>query len=128
MNNASRFKEQLEKERETVVSELGGIGVRKNSKSPDDWQGVPDTEELPTDPNEVADRIESYEGNTAIVNELEQRLMEIDRALGKIEKGTFGVCEVDGKPIEEDRLAANPAARTCKEHLNAVLPETPDLG
>ena len=44
--------------------------------------------------------------------------MEIDAALEKMEKGTYGICEVCNKPIEEDRLEANPAAKTCKEHMN----------
>ena len=39
-------------------------------------------------------------------------------ALERIEKGTYGICEVGNEEIEEDRLNANPAARTCKAHLN----------
>jgi RNA polymerase-binding transcription factor DksA len=35
-----------------------------------------------------------------------------------MENGTYGVCEKSGKPIELDRLMANPAARTCKEMMN----------
>ncbi|MBX4198083.1 TraR/DksA C4-type zinc finger protein [Candidatus Parcubacteria bacterium] len=89
-------------------------------KSPDDWQGKPaDMDILGSDSNETADRIESYENNTALTNELETRLMEIDAALKKMEEGKFGICEVCGKPIEEDRLSANPAAKTCKAHMNA---------
>ena len=38
--------------------------------------------------------------------------------LKKIEAGTFGVCEISGEPIEEDRLDANPAARTNKANIN----------
>ena len=34
------------------------------------------------------------------------------RALQKIKAGAYGVCEISGEPIEVERLAANPAART----------------
>lgn len=46
----------------------------------------------------------------------EQLLVEIDAALERLEAGTFGVCEVDGTPIEFDRLQALPWARTHIKH------------
>ena len=90
----------------------------KNDKNPDDWQARPSTLDIQeADPNEVADKIEAYEGNTSIINNLEKNLTEIDNALKKIEDGTFGKCEVCNKEIEADRLDAHPAAKTCKEHM-----------
>ena len=43
----------------------------------------------------------------------QQTLAAISDALAKIDDGTFGTCEVCGKPIGEDRLAAIPWARLC---------------
>jgi RNA polymerase-binding protein DksA len=40
-------------------------------------------------------------------------LVEIDAALQRIEDGTYGICEVCGKPIGADRLNAIPWARLC---------------
>ncbi len=118
-NNTSVLKDKLDQERALVMQELGEIGSVKNTKSPDDWQAKHDDLDIQrSDQNEVADQIGSYENNTALVNELEQRLMEIDAAIEKMEKGTYGTCEVCEKPIEEDRLNANPAAKTCKAHMN----------
>ncbi|MBP9668768.1 MAG: TraR/DksA C4-type zinc finger protein [Candidatus Pacebacteria bacterium] len=54
--------------------------------------------------------------NSAIVEELEARYKNVLHALQKIEEGTFGMCEVGGEEIAEDRLMANPAARTCVAH------------
>lgn len=42
-------------------------------------------------------------------------LNEIDAALERIEDGTFGICEVTGKPIGLTRLRAIPTARLCIE-------------
>jgi RNA polymerase-binding protein DksA len=43
----------------------------------------------------------------------QQTLAEIDAALQRIEDGTYGTCEICGKPIGADRLAAIPWARLC---------------
>ena len=43
----------------------------------------------------------------------QQTLAEIDAALQRIEDGTYGTCEVCGKPIPPERLAAIPWARLC---------------
>lgn len=114
------YKKKLEEEKKLLISELKGVGVVKDKRNPDDWQGKPtDMEIQSADENELADKIESYENNTALVQELEGRLNEIDGALSRIANGTFGTCKVCNKEIEEDRLEANPAAATCKEHMNS---------
>ena len=43
----------------------------------------------------------------------QQTLRDIDRALQKIDEGTYGTCEVCGKAIAPERLAAIPWARLC---------------
>lgn len=115
------FKQKLLDEKKTLEAELKTIGAQ-NPRSPSDW--VPtavardvDVVPPPSDQNELADTAEELEENTGIVNELEGRLNEVNTALQKIEKGTYGICEASGEPIEEDRLMANPAARTCKKHM-----------
>jgi RNA polymerase-binding transcription factor DksA len=116
-----KFKSLLEAERTRLIGELETVG-RKNPDAAGDWEAVPPAmDALPADENEVADTIEEYEGNTAILKQLEIRLGEVDAALGRIEAGNYGICEVSGQEIEEDRLEANPAARTSKAHMNDEL-------
>ena len=50
----------------------------------------------------------------------QQTLAEIDAALQRIEDGTYGVCEICGKPIGADRLAAIPWARLCIDDQRRV--------
>jgi RNA polymerase-binding transcription factor DksA len=117
--NTSAFEKKLQDEKELLLRELKEIGVVKDSKDPENWQATPGKLDiLEADSNEVGDRISSYENNNALVNDLEHRLREVEAALDKIKKGNYGICEICGKPIEEDRLSANPAAKTCKEHMN----------
>jgi DnaK suppressor protein len=42
-----------------------------------------------------------------------ETLRQIDMALKRIEDGNYGVCEVTGKPIEEERLEAIPYTTLC---------------
>ncbi len=110
------YKEMLEEELRTVEAELKTVG-RKNPDNPKDWEPVPDKMDTTRgDDNETADTIESFEGNTAILKQLEIRYNDIKAALQRIKDGTYGKCEICGKSIEEKRLEANPAATTCIEH------------
>jgi DnaK suppressor protein len=43
----------------------------------------------------------------------EQHLIQIESALKRIDAGTFGLCEVCGKPIAPERLEALPWATDC---------------
>lgn len=119
MKDTKKYKEKLEKELKVVESELKEIAV-KAPKDPNGW--VPSiTKETDmgsdsADENEVADEIESFEENTAIVSKLEAQYNDIKIALEKIKKGTYGKCEVGGEDIPEARLKANPSARTCISH------------
>lgn len=115
--NLAKFKELLAKELAVVENELRSVG-RVNPSNPRDWEPVPDKmDTMAADSNEVADTIESYEENSAILKQLEIRLNEIKEALQKIDAGSYGKCAVCGESVDEKRLEANPAAKTCKEHL-----------
>lgn len=54
--------------------------------------------------------------NQALAARLRNELEEIDRALAKLDKGTYGLCETCGEPIAAARLEAMPAARYCIQH------------
>ncbi len=117
MVNIDEMKERLTAELALVERELKTVG-RQNPDNPADWQPTPPVEDsAATEDDEVADKIEDFEQNTAILKQLEIQHTEITKALERIEKGTYGVCEVSGEAIEEDRLEANPSARTCKAHM-----------
>ncbi len=44
-----------------------------------------------------------------------QRIIEINDALKRMEKGTYGICEMSGEEISEDRLRAMPTAKYTLE-------------
>lgn len=114
----SGFKKALEAEKRILEEELPSLGER-NPDRPSEWEPTkPEGDEFGADRNDNADIIEDMEENSASLSELEGRFNAVVAALAKIEEGTYGACEVCGEDIEADRLAANPAAPTCKKHMN----------
>lgn len=110
------FADKLGEELSLVEKELNSVG-RINPDNKQDWEAEPgDLDTSSADENETADNIEEFEGNTAILKELEIRYNDIKTALKKIEEGKYGYCEVCGEPIEKERLVANQAAHTCVKH------------
>ena len=53
------------------------------------------------------------ERDLSLVNNLRDLIDRIDKALAKVEDGTYGLCDRCGKPIEKLRLKALPYANLC---------------
>jgi DnaK suppressor protein len=49
----------------------------------------------------------------ALLESARRRLADVEAAIERRETGGYGVCEVCGRPIPAERLAARPSARTC---------------
>ena len=54
--------------------------------------------------------------NKVLASQLRSELDEVERALAKLDDGTYGKCETCGEPIAEPRLEAMPATRYCIQH------------
>ena len=65
-----------------------------------------------------ADLASAHISQTQALNQRDKllaKIKEIDEALGRMESGTYGVCEETGEPIEEKRLIAIPWTRLSLE-------------
>jgi RNA polymerase-binding transcription factor DksA len=92
------FKTKLEKEKKLLEGELATVG-HKNPNNPSGWEATTgDLEVDSADENELADKMEELEENELILGQLEKQLEEVNGALERVEKGTYGLCEVDGGP------------------------------
>lgn len=71
--------------------------------------------------DDATDAFEQAVG-VALQRKVESTLEDVERALAKLDKGTFGLCESCGARIDRARLEALPHARCCldcqsrKEH------------
>jgi DnaK suppressor protein len=79
-------------------------------------------EELPGDRGEISFGKRVGEGTAMAVDRLSQvavhdklqlTMADVDRALAKVDEGTYGTCDVCGDPIPEGRLEALPWATRC---------------
>ncbi len=115
------YEKMLTEERGAVLRELKEAGAATQSDNQAQWEPkVGDVDSIRSDASDIAERLETYGENAALVRRLKKRIAEIDAALEKIKnnENSFGVCRVCGKKIETERLRANPAAETCKTHIN----------
>lgn len=116
-NKISEVKEKLEKQKSEITRELQKFAEKdKNlngdwdTKYPDMNTGV-GSQQL----EDAADEVTEYSTLLPIEQNLELRLRDIDIALDKIDKGTYGLCENCKREIESERLDAYPEARTCSK-------------
>lgn len=71
---------------------------------------------------ELIARREKLEAVRAVLphsDDLSRLLFEVDAALARVENGTYGLCEVCHDAIEAQRIAIDPLARTCIDHMTA---------
>jgi len=123
VKNTKHFKEMLLKELSVLESELATIG-RKNPDNPADWETIRKVDGIDTaEEGEVAEGIEEYENNNAVLAQLEIRLNDVKNALAKIEKGTYGICEKCKKKIDYARLEVKPQANYCMKCEKELEPK-----
>jgi len=97
----------LEAEQKRLVYELEQLQANVSSQE-ERREGSPfgKREEEATEALELEKRL-------ALENRIRQELAKIERALEKIDKGTYGLCDSCGKPIDPARLEALPQATLC---------------
>lgn len=101
---ADEFRKRLEDAREQLVRTVAVTG--EELASLEDQPGDP-LEDVPV--LDVADTLSRLEGRER------RQLDEVNAALGRLEAGTYGVCEQCSRPIPLARLRAMPSARYCVE-------------
>ena len=55
------------------------------------------------------------EKNVSLLEQVDDELLEVEAAVQRLERGTYGTCQVCGRPIGDERLEAMPATRFCVE-------------
>ena len=51
-----------------------------------------------------------------ILTQVESELADVERALARLDEGTYGTCQACGALIDDERLAAEPGTAFCAEH------------
>ncbi len=88
------------------------LSSRGTKKGPDSSDYRTTYQEYGDDEESNAAEYAQTEINLGVVEKLEDELKGVNAALLRIERGTYGLDAKTGKPIREERLKANPAARS----------------
>ena len=105
--NYKKYRDLLESKRKRLLEELEEL--EDSSRSTEvRREGSPfgTREEEATESFELEKRV-------AVEKQVRDHLAEVEHALEKFEKGTYGVCDGCGQPIAANRLEALPQASLC---------------
>ncbi|MHC4423737.1 MAG: TraR/DksA family transcriptional regulator [Planctomycetota bacterium] len=117
-SDIEHFKEMLLEKRRDILSDVNEMEGEALKKSRMDAAG-----DLSSMPIHMADiGTDNYEQEFALelMDSERKMLQEIDAALERIERGTYGICEGKGIPIAKARLEAQPWARYCVEYARML--------
>jgi len=77
------------------------------------------------DYNSDDDDVDEQAGHARMIAEsdfIDEETKQTEKALGKLEKGTYGICEKCGLPIDPARLQADPSATLCIDCAKKLEP------
>jgi RNA polymerase-binding transcription factor DksA len=118
--NLNHYKKRLEEEKTKLKSYLSKISEPVPERPEIKEAKVENINPLISDQSEVADLYEEFGNRLSVKTVLENRLSDVEKALERIKKGEYGLCanrKGEKHQIEESRLKADPAAKTCLKHL-----------
>jgi DnaK suppressor protein len=76
--------------------------------------------DIPEDFGDAGLPLTEEANDAAVAGRLRDRLDAIDRALARLEAGTYGRSVLSGRPIPDQRLEADPAAELTIEEARAA--------
>jgi DnaK suppressor protein len=102
---------RLEREREALRSEIAGLTAAPR----DPMAAVSFGKRVGEGTSQAVERIAQVDA----AKRLDAKLGDVERALAKLDEGTYGVCDVCGEAIGVERLEAIPWAVRCVRDARA---------
>jgi RNA polymerase-binding transcription factor DksA len=107
---------RLEEERIQLDTQLASIVEDSFAATQSDTSGDVGLDDEPADAGTATFEREK---DLSIENNVRDLLHKIGRALKRMEDGTYGVCDICGKPIEKARVKALPYVDLCIKDAQA---------
>lgn len=96
----------LERQQARLVAQLSELGATRSGDLQDDLNADEGFADAAATTAERTERI-------GVVEALKGQLDEVDKALERIEDGSYGICSNCGNPIAPERLEARPESTLC---------------
>lgn len=97
-------------QKKEITNQLGDISKKDSHEADNMSTRFP---EYGDKPDENVQEISDYSTDVVAEKVLEKSLEDINKALERISKGSYGICKYCGNPIDERRLLARPTASSC---------------
>jgi DnaK suppressor protein len=97
-------RQRLEEMREELVRMRGGLEEDQRDRAENEGDMTEN------DSGDMSQSLFTRELDATVEQTVDNRLQYVDRALQKVEEGTYGVCDDTGEPIPKGRLDAVPEA------------------
>jgi RNA polymerase-binding transcription factor len=107
---------RLEEERLHLETQLTTLEADTFASTQSDSSGDVGLDDEPADAGTATFEREK---DLSIENNVRDLLHKIDRALKRMDDGTYGICDVCGKPIEKARVKALPYVDLCIKDAQA---------
>jgi RNA polymerase-binding protein DksA len=116
--NTEKYKKKLLEERERLHAEMEV--VEQDISYDDTGAGQSELADYDQHPADAATETFEKERDLSLRDSFRDTIGRIDEALGKIDRGTFGLCDRCGREIPARRLDAVPHAIYCVECQDTV--------
>jgi len=107
-----KMEAELKDEQARLKAELDEF-TKQNPRNREDY--ITTFENIGDKEDENAEEVATYSTNLSLEHSMESALRDVDRALERIVKGTYGICKYCSKEISEKRLEARPSSSSCIE-------------
>jgi RNA polymerase-binding transcription factor DksA len=107
--------ERLTEERERLEHVRAGFEAEHLHDESED-ESTSELSHLAQHSADVATETFEREKDFSILEQVEAELADVERALRRLDEGTYGTCEACGGAIGDARLEAMPATRFCISH------------
>ena len=104
-SDLASVRSSLELERDELLRRLDEL-TTDGSAAPEFDEGFADSAQVTAEQTE----------NASLAASLRDQLDDVERRLGRLDDGTYGLCEECGEPVAPARLEAMPSARYCIKH------------
>lgn len=115
----SQFKQALLDEKARLEAERAVYAGDDRTDSEEDAAGELSHSDV-NDPADEATNLFDRERDRAAIGNMERILGKVNRALEKMDEGTYGQSDIDGTPIPLERLEALPYALTTVDQEDSV--------
>lgn len=110
------LRSRLDAERQELAAQLSTIEDQAFAATQSDMSGDVGVDDESADAGTATFEREK---ELSIEQNVRDLIQKIDRALKRIDDGTYGICEVCGKPIEKARIKALPYVDLCIKDAQA---------